>query len=476
MNPACQDTCCAERVTKHADDVAMRVTMPTISMPAAARKGAGHAKTRAQATSVAGSTQDLARRVRADFPILSRQVYESFPLVYLDSAATSQKPRCVMEAMTDYYMQYNSNVHRGVHALSSQATEEYETARSKVANFVNAETDREIVFTRNASEAVNLVAYSWGLDHLKEGDQVVVSVMEHHSNLVPWQIICQRTGAKLCHVGMTEDEELDLEQLEEITKSGKTKLIALAHVSNTLGCITPVEEVVKIAKNCGAKVLLDACQSVPHMPVDVQALGVDWIVASAHKMCGPTGIGFLWGRYDLLESMDPWMGGGEMIQDVYLDHSTYAEPPSRFEAGTPAICEAIGLGIACDYLTSIGMEKVHEYEKFLSTYMYEKLSDIKGVRIYGPKPPKERAALCAFNVEGIHPTDIATIMDQTTGVAIRSGHHCTQPLHRILVSDGQPFASARASAYLYTTTEDIDMFVSALLNTMSFFREVEASL
>lgn len=454
----------------------MRVTMPTISMPAAARKGAGHAKTRAQATSVAGSTQDLARRVRADFPILSRQVYESFPLVYLDSAATSQKPRCVMEAMTDYYMQYNSNVHRGVHALSSQATEEYETARSKVANFVNAETDREIVFTRNASEAVNLVAYSWGLDHLKEGDQVVVSVMEHHSNLVPWQIICQRTGAKLCHVGMTEDEELDLEQLEEITKSGKTKLIALAHVSNTLGCITPVEEVVKIAKNCGAKVLLDACQSVPHMPVDVQALGVDWIVASAHKMCGPTGIGFLWGRYDLLESMDPWMGGGEMIQDVYLDHSTYAEPPSRFEAGTPAICEAIGLGIACDYLTSIGMEKVHEYEKFLSTYMYEKLSDIKGVRIYGPKPPKERAALCAFNVEGIHPTDIATIMDQTTGVAIRSGHHCTQPLHRILVSDGQPFASARASAYLYTTTEDIDMFVSALLNTMSFFREVEASL
>lgn len=318
----------------------------------------------------AGKT--LGEVTRGDFPILHQDVHGK-PLVYLDNAATSQKPQIVIDALDDYFSGYNSNVHRGVHALSARATTAYEDARQKVARFVNASSPEEIVFTRNASEAINLVAYTWGLSTLKPGDEIVLSVTEHHSNIVPWQLIAAKTGAVLRFAELTPDtQEIDIAQVRQLVNP-RTKLVSLVHVSNALGCVLPVAEVVALARAVGAKVLLDACQSVPNMPVDVQSLGADWIVASGHKMCGPTGIGFLWGTSEVLHSMPPWMGGGEMIQDVFLDHSTYAEPPSRFEAGTPAIAEAIGLGAACDYLSGLGMERVHAYEKELGTYLYNQV-------------------------------------------------------------------------------------------------------
>jgi cysteine desulfurase/selenocysteine lyase len=403
--------------------------------------------------------------------VLHQTVHDR-PLVYLDSAATSQKPRAVLDAMDDYYTRYNSNVHRGVHHLSALATAGYEGARAKVARFINAPTDREIVFTRNASEAINLVAYTWGLANLKPGDEVVLSVAEHHSNLVPWQLVAARTGAVLRFVRLTTDgtQELDVASLDDLV-TPRTKLVALVHVSNMLGCVLDVERVVAAARRVGARVLLDACQSVPHMPVDVATLGVDWLVASGHKALGPTGIGFLWGTSEVLESMPPWMGGGEMIQDVFLDHSTYAAPPARFEAGTPAIAEAIGLGAALDYLDNLGMARVHADEDALGGYLYERLAAVEGVTIYGPKPrsaasPRGRAALASFNVAGLHATDVSTLLD-AAGVAVRSGHHCTQPLHRELGIA----ASARASLYVYNTAADVDAFVDALEDTIKFFRD-----
>ena len=368
--------------------------------------------------------------------------------------------------MDDYYERCNSNVHRGVHTLSARATDAYEHARAQVAAFVGAADPGEIVFTRNASEAINLVAHTWGEANVGPGDEIVLSVAEHHSNIVPWQMLASRKGAILRFVELSATEELDLGQLEDLV-GPRTKLVSLAHVSNTLGSVLDVDTVVRAASRVGAKVLLDACQSVPHMPVDVQALGADWIVASSHKMCGPTGVGFLWGKMDVLEAMPPWMGGGEMIQDVFLDHSTYASPPLRFEAGTPAICEAIGMGAACEYLTDLGMDAVHAYENEIGTYLYEQLAAVNGVRIYGPPPSSNRgrASLAAFNVEGIHATDISMILD-TKGVAVRSGHHCTQPLHRYLDIN----ASARASLYIYNTYAEVDRFVSALQESIEFFR------
>lgn len=411
----------------------------------------------------------LGAEVRGDFPLISAPDQS---VVYLDSAATSQKPAAVLDAMQRYYLEYNSNVHRGVHALSARATDEYEAARGKVARFINAASERELVWTRNASEAINLVAYAWGLDNLAEGDEVLLTVMEHHSNLVPWQLIAERTGCVLKHGRLGEDGALDLEHMRSLV-TPRTKLVAMAHVSNTLGCVNPVTEVVEAAKAVGARVLLDACQSVPHMPVDVQALGADWLVASGHKMCGPTGIGFLWGSMEVLEEMSPFMGGGEMIQDVYLSHSTYAEPPLRFEAGTPAICEAIALGAACDYLTAIGMDRVHQYETALGRYLYDRLSTVEGIDIVGPTcdAPGGRAALAAFTSDVAHATDISTILDQTANVAVRSGHHCTQPLHRELGVN----ATARASLYIYNTPEEVDTFVAALEETLAFFREVNSA-
>ncbi|KAI4368661.1 hypothetical protein MLD38_017195 [Melastoma candidum] len=415
------------------------------------------------ATPSSSGPLSLGRLTRPDFPILHQEVNGS-KLVYLDNAATSQKPNSVVNALRDYYEGYNSNVHRGIHYLSARATDEYELARKKVATFINAEEFKEIVFTRNATEAINLVAYSWGLSNLKPQDEIILTVAEHHSAIVPWQIVAKKTGANLKFVTLGSDEVPDVGMLKEKI-SPRTKLIVVHHVSNVLASMLPIEEIAHWAHKVGAKLLVDACQSVPHMVVDVKDLNVDFLVASSHKMCGPTGIGFLYGKGELLATMPPFLGGGEMIADVFLDYSTYAEPPSRFEAGTPAIGEAIGLGAAIDYLSKIGMEKIHEYETELASYLYESLQSVPAVRIYGPKPSRGRAALCSFNVEDIHPTDIATFLDQQHGVAIRSGHHCAQPLHRHLGVN----ASARASLYFYNTKEDVDDFISALKDTIGFF-------
>ncbi|MDY6785901.1 MAG: SufS family cysteine desulfurase [Cyanobacteriota bacterium] len=407
----------------------------------------------------------LAARFRSDFPILQQEIHGK-PLVYLDNAATSQKPLAVLEALRHYYERDNANVHRGAHSLSVRATETYEGARDKVAGFVNAASRNEIVFTRNASEAINLVAYSWGLNTLQPGDEIICSAMEHHSNLVPWQLLAQKTGAVLKFVQLSPTEGLDLEHFNSLL-SDKTKLVAIVHVSNTLGCINPVEEIISAAHHYGAKVLIDACQSIPHMPIDVQGMDCDWLVASGHKMCAPTGIGFLYGKLDLLQEMPPFLGGGEMIEEVFLDHSTYAELPHKFEAGTPAIGEAIALGAAVDYLSAIGMENIHAYEETLTAHLFSQLQRVSTARIYGPKPTAEgtgRAAIAAFNVEGLAASDVATLLD-SEGVAIRSGHHCTQPLHRQLGVAG----SARASLYFYNTPEEIDRFVIALEETLDFF-------
>lgn len=414
----------------------------------------------------ASNSVSLGQLTRPDFPILHQKINNGSNLVYLDNAATSQKPISVLKALQDYYESYNSNVHRGIHYLSAKATEKYEQAREKIAAFINAEESREIVFTRNATEAINLVAYTWGFANLKSGDEVLLTIAEHHSAIVPWQFVAQKTGAVLKFVNLNEDEVPDVLQLKEMI-SRKTKLVVVHHISNTLASSLPIEDIVHWAHAVEAKVLVDACQSVPHMPVDVRDLDADFLVASSHKMCGPTGVGFLYGKSDILSTMPPFLGGGEMISDVFLDHSTYAEPPSRFEAGTPAIGEAIGLGAAIDYLQGIGMQKIHEYEMELANYLYENISTVPNIRIYGPKPSKgvNRAALCSFNVKNIHPTDLATFLDQQHGVAIRSGHHCAQPLHRYLGIN----ASARASLYFYNTKEDVDYFVHALNDTVSFF-------
>lgn len=407
----------------------------------------------------------LAEKVRADFPILHQQV-NGKPLVYLDSAATSQKPLAVLDALRNYYEQYNSNVHRGAHTLSAKATDAYEGARVKIAKFVNAAFPHEIIYTRNASEAINLVAYAWGLTNLQPGDEVILSVMEHHSNLVPWQLVTKTTGAVLKFVELNANEEFDLEQYKSLV-SEKTKLVSIVHVSNTLGCINPVKEITEIAHKYGAKVLLDACQGVPHLSIDVQAIDCDWLVASGHKMCGPTGIGFLYGKEKILRAMPPFMGGGEMIADVFLEQSTYADLPHKFEAGTPAIAEAIGLGAAVDYLSNIGMDKIHAYEAELTAYLFEQLEQIPQVRIYGPKPDANgegRAALASFTAGDVHPHDLSTILDQA-GVAIRAGHHCTQPLHRYLKAQ----STARASLYFYNTQEEIDVFIATLKEAIDFF-------
>jgi cysteine desulfurase/selenocysteine lyase len=410
----------------------------------------------------------LAAKVRSDFPLLNQTV-NGKPLVYLDNAATSQKPLAVLDALRHYYERDNANVHRGVHTLSARATDAYEAARDKVAAFVNAASRQEIVYTRNATEAINLVAYSWGLNHLQAGDEIILTVMEHHSNLVPWQIVAQRTGAVLKFVELTETQEFDLEQFKQLISS-RTKLVAVVHVSNTLGCVNPVKQIADIAHQHGARVLIDACQSVPHMPIDVQEMDCDWLVASGHKMCAPTGIGFLYGKLDLLRSMTPFLGGGEMIADVFLEHSTYADVPHKFEAGTPAIGEAIALGAAVDYLMGIGMDKIYAYENELTAYLFEQLNQVSGVTLYGPQPQaggKGRAALASFTTGSVHPHDLSTILDQA-GVAIRAGHHCTQPLHRAIAAQ----STARASLYFYNTREEVDVFIAALKEAVDFFGEI----
>lgn len=408
-------------------------------------------------------TPSLATTVRQDFPILDQEI-NGHPLVYLDNAATSQKPRAVLEKLMHYYENDNANVHRGAHQLSVRATDAYEAVREKVAKFINARSPKEIVYTRNATEAINLVAYSWGLNNLKPGDEIITTVMEHHSNLVPWQMVAAKTGAVLKFVQLDDQESFDFAHFKTLL-SEKTKLVTVVHISNTLGCINPVEEITKLAHQVNAKVLIDACQSAPHYPLDVQLIDCDWLVASGHKMCAPTGIGFLYGKQEILEAMPPFFGGGEMIAEVFFDHFTTGELPHKFEAGTPAIAEAIALGAAVDYLTNLGMERIHNYEVELTDYLFQGLKEIAQLRLYGPSPKNgNRAALSAFNVPGLHASDVATMLDQD-GIAIRSGHHCTQPLHRLFDASG----SARASLYFYNTKEEIDYFIQSLKAAIAFF-------
>ncbi|MEO1003093.1 MAG: SufS family cysteine desulfurase [Cyanobacteria bacterium J06638_7] len=416
---------------------------------------------------VAAGGEDLAALTRPDFPLLEQIACLGQPLIYMDYAATSQKPTAVLDALQRYYAHDNANVHRGAHQLSARATDGFEAARAKVARFVGAADAREIVFTRNASEAINLVARTWGEANLGPGDEVLLSLMEHHSNLVPWQLLAARTGCVLRHVGLSAHGELDLGDLKAQLNE-RTRLVSLVHVSNTLGCLNPIAEITPLAHALGALVLVDACQSLPHMPVKVGELGCDFLVGSSHKLCGPTGMGFLWGREALLEAMPPFLGGGEMIQDVFLDHSSWAELPHKFEAGTPAIGEAIGMGAALDYLEGIGLERIHAWEQGLTRRLFERLQAIEGVTTLGPSPDQQphRGALAAFTVDGLHANDIAALLD-SAGICIRSGHHCTQPLHRHYGIAG----SARASLSFTTTAEEIDRFAEELEGTIGFLRE-----
>lgn len=400
--------------------------------------------------------------VRADFPLLQRSV-DGKPLVYLDSAATSQKPRAVLEALQRYYEEYNANVHRGLYRIAERATLAYEEARAKVAAFVGARPE-ELVFTRGTTEAINLVAYAWGDAFVRAGDEVLVTEMEHHSNLVPWQLLAQRRGARLRVLRVRpEDGTLDLDALDRLLTE-RTRIVAVAHQSNVVGTINPVRYISERAHAVGAVVLVDGAQSVPHMPVRVGELGCDFLAFSGHKMCGPTGIGALWGRRELLEAMPPFHGGGEMIERVELEHSTYKDPPHRFEAGTPNIADAIALGVAVEYLRALGMEAVREHEKALVRYAMAQLAEVRGVRLYGPKDPELRGGALAFTLEGVHPHDVAQVLDEQ-GVCVRAGHHCAQPLHRALGLT----ATARASVYLYNTPEDIDALVRGLERVRAFF-------
>lgn len=405
------------------------------------------------------NSDSLASEVRPDFPILERQV-QSHPLIYLDNAATSQKPSLVLAAMESYYTHSNANVHRGVHTLSTEATDAYEGSRQKVSRFIQAADANEIVFTRNATEAINLVAYSWGMNTLKPGDEIILSVMEHHSNIVPWQLIAQKTGSILKFVRITETGSLDMDHFRSCL-SDRTQLVSIVHVSNTLGCINPISEIISLAHHYGAKVLIDACQSVPHQSINVQDLDCDWLAFSSHKMCGPTGIGCLYGKRDLLKEMPPFLGGGEMISEVFLEYSTYADLPHKFEAGTPAIAEAVGLGAAIDYLTTIGMDRIQAHEEALVSYLYKGLQAIPGITLYGPE---KRSGLVSFSSDIAHAHDLSTLLDES-GIAIRAGHHCTQPLHRYL----NVAATARASVYLYTTQVEIDQFLWYLKDALEFF-------
>ncbi|MFN3285862.1 MAG: cysteine desulfurase [bacterium] len=400
--------------------------------------------------------------VRADFPLLQRSV-DGKPLVYLDSAATSQKPRAVLEALQRYYEEYNANVHRGLYRIAERATLAYEEARAKVAAFVGARPE-ELVFTRGTTEAINLVAYAWGDAFVRAGDEVLVTEMEHHSNLVPWQLLAQRRGARLRVLRVRpEDGTLDLDALDRLLTE-RTRIVAVAHQSNVVGTINPVRDICERAHAAGAVVLVDGAQSVPHMPVRVEELGCDFLAFSGHKMCGPTGIGALWGRRELLEAMPPFHGGGEMIERVELERSTYKDPPHRFEAGTPNIADAIALGVAVEYLQTVGMEAVREHEKALVRYAMAQLAEVRGVRVYGPKDPELRGGALAFTLEGVHPHDVAQVLDEQ-GVCVRAGHHCAQPLHRALGLA----ATARASVYLYNTPEDIDALVRGLERVRAFF-------
>ena len=407
------------------------------------------------------ATMARVETIRQDFPILRRQV-RGKPLIYLDNAASSQKPESVLRAMDDYYRQTNANVHRGVHTLSEEATTLYENARLRIARFINAPSDKQVIFTRNTTESINLVAYSCGRANLGPGDEVLITEMEHHSNIVPWQILRDQIGFTLRYIPLAEDGSLDLTDLETLI-NGRTKLVAFVHMSNVLGVVNPVATLVDAAHAVGAKVLIDGAQSVPHMPVDVQALDADFFAFSSHKMCGPTGLGVLYGKRAILEAMPPFLGGGDMIREVKMSGSLWNTLPYKFEAGTPAIAEGIGLGAAVDYLSGVGMEWVWQHERAIARYAYERMAQVEGLRILGPGPD-QRGGLVAFTLNDIHPHDLSAVLDGS-GIAIRAGHHCAQPIHDRLGI----VASARASFYLYNTFEEVDRLVEGLEQAAEIF-------
>jgi len=416
-------------------------------------------------------TLDVAR-IRKDFPILERTVRDGQPLIYLDSANTSQKPRQVLDTLADFYERHNANIHRATHQLGEEATAAYEGARVTAAGFIGAAEPAEVVFTKNVSEAINLVAYSMGNASalglggrfaLGPGDEIVITEMEHHSNIVPWQLLCQRTGATLRWFGVTQEGRLDTSNIDGLITE-RTKLVALAHQSNVLGTINPVRSIADRAHAAGALVLVDAAQSVPHMPVDVAALGADFLGFTGHKMCGPTGIGVLWGRRELLEEMPPFLGGGEMIEDVRMERSTFAPPPHKFEAGTMPIAEAATLAAAIGYLGDVGLPALREYEHGLVAHALEALREIDGLRILGPAEPVDRGAAISFTVDGVHPHDMSQVLDER-GIAVRAGHHCAWPLHRAMGVQ----ASTRASFYLYNTHEEADALAEGIREAQRFF-------
>jgi cysteine desulfurase / selenocysteine lyase len=403
-----------------------------------------------------------AHALRADFPILAQEV-NGKPLAYLDSAVTAQKPRQVLDAMTQFYETSYGNVHRGVYALAERATEAFEGARERIARFVNAPSSRELIFTRNATEGLNLVAYAWGLTNLGPGDLVVVTELEHHSNFVPWQYIAKRTGAGFRMIPLTDSGELDIDALDEIAADGRVKVVATNLVSNALGTINPVERLSSWAHERDAIMVVDGAQAAPHLAIDVQAIGCDFFAFSAHKLCGPSGVGALWGRRELLEEMEPFNLGGHMIRKVQFEETTWGDLPHKFEAGTSPIAEAVGFGAAVDYITAAGLEAIERHEHELAAYALDRLRDVPGIVLYGP-PAERRAGIVSFNIEGIHPHDVAQVLDWE-GVAIRAGHHCCQPLmHRLGVA-----ATNRASFYLYTVPEEIDRLADGLLRVRKVF-------
>ena len=400
--------------------------------------------------------------IRKDFPILERQVRPGVPLVYLDSTATTQKPAAVLAVMDEFYRHSNANIHRGVHTLAEEATGLYEHARAAVAKFINAPSQRQVIYTRNATESINLVAYTWARANLKAGDMLILTEMEHHSNLVPWHMLAAERGVRLEFIPVTPDGLLDLEEYQKLLAQGP-KLVAFTHMSNVLGTINPAAEIIRLAHAAGAVTLLDAAQSVPHFAVDVQALDVDFLAFSAHKMVGPTGIGALYGKAALLEAMPPFLGGGDMIKEVKLRSFRPNEIPYKFEAGTPAIAEAVGFGAAAEYLTAVGMQAIATHEHEITEYALERLEEIPGLKVFGPSADK-KGGIASFTLEGVHPHDVAQILD-VDGIAVRAGHHCAQPLHEKFGIQ----ATTRASFYLYTTKGEIDALVNGIYKVKKTF-------
>jgi cysteine desulfurase/selenocysteine lyase len=401
-------------------------------------------------------------QIRLDFPILKREVRPGVPLVYLDSTATTQKPTQVIMAMDNYYRTYNSNVHRGVHTLAEEATAAYEAARQRAADFINAQHAKEIIFTRNTTESINLVAYTWGRTFLHEDDLIILTEMEHHSNIVPWQILAAEKGIRLEFIPITSDGLLLLDEYQKLLEQ-KPRLVAFTHMSNVLGTINPAKEIVRLAHQAGAVTLIDGAQSVPHFPVDVQDLEVDFLAFSGHKVCGPTGIGVLYGKIELLNKMPPFMGGGEMIKKVLLHSFTPNDIPHKFEAGTPAIAEAVGLHAALDYVDAVGMDKIAAHEREIIAYTLERLEEVQGLTVIGPDA-SHKGGVAAFTLDGIHPHDIAQILDQD-GIAVRAGHHCAMPLHDKFNIP----ATTRASFYLYNTANEVDQLIVGLYKVKRYF-------